>query len=251
MLTCPNCGYDNELGRIFCHSCGQKLDLSAIKPPNSKEGKKFWKKQKKQFGVGKTIGLALRVLVILGLVLSIILMLQVASVTEEKPSQQDTDSGRSKRVALERFLSQRKPFSVPVSPGELNGFLSSLTFDKAEGKGVVLEPTVLRAELGRSTVTLVLVGTIKAGTKFEKKVSFSYRGQPTLEDGKFVFKPTGGWIGMLPIHPFILDKTGLMQKYFGAIFGNLTEERSILDQLTKLEVEPERVLLEYQPAGSK
>ena len=39
MLICPKCGYDNELGRIFCHSCGDKLDLSNIKPATAAEKK--------------------------------------------------------------------------------------------------------------------------------------------------------------------------------------------------------------------
>lgn len=28
MLTCPSCGVDNQLGRVFCSGCGAKLDLA-------------------------------------------------------------------------------------------------------------------------------------------------------------------------------------------------------------------------------
>jgi len=27
MILCPKCSFDNEMGRIFCHQCGAKLDL--------------------------------------------------------------------------------------------------------------------------------------------------------------------------------------------------------------------------------
>ena len=40
MLICPKCGNDNELGRIFCHQCGDRLDLSSIKPPSVAERKR-------------------------------------------------------------------------------------------------------------------------------------------------------------------------------------------------------------------
>ena len=42
--VCPKCNYDNELGRIFCHSCGAKLDLTKIKPPT--EGAKMRRRMK-------------------------------------------------------------------------------------------------------------------------------------------------------------------------------------------------------------
>jgi len=32
MLNCPKCGADNLLTAVFCRSCGEKLDLNAIKP---------------------------------------------------------------------------------------------------------------------------------------------------------------------------------------------------------------------------
>jgi uncharacterized membrane protein YvbJ len=31
MTICSKCGFDSELGHIFCHSCGARLDLSAVK----------------------------------------------------------------------------------------------------------------------------------------------------------------------------------------------------------------------------
>ena len=34
MIECPKCHFSNELGRIFCHQCGSKLDLTKVKAPS-------------------------------------------------------------------------------------------------------------------------------------------------------------------------------------------------------------------------
>jgi len=43
MLTCPKCGVDNQLGRVFCSSCGAKLDLANMTSQSVAESqKKSW-----------------------------------------------------------------------------------------------------------------------------------------------------------------------------------------------------------------
>jgi len=39
-LNCPKCGTDNLLNAIFCRGCGEKLDLTQMKPDNFVETKK-------------------------------------------------------------------------------------------------------------------------------------------------------------------------------------------------------------------
>ena len=48
MLTCPSCGVENQLGRVFCSGCGAKLDLANMTSENVAESQKkslfarFW-----------------------------------------------------------------------------------------------------------------------------------------------------------------------------------------------------------------
>ncbi len=47
MLVCPNCKTENRIGTIFCHGCGEKLDVSHMRPPSRSErrgGPSFWRK---------------------------------------------------------------------------------------------------------------------------------------------------------------------------------------------------------------
>ena len=32
MIKCQNCGFENQMGSIFCRECGGKLDMDAIDP---------------------------------------------------------------------------------------------------------------------------------------------------------------------------------------------------------------------------
>ncbi len=46
MLVCPNCNIENRIGSIFCRGCGEKLDVSHMRPPKRSErgGPSFWRK---------------------------------------------------------------------------------------------------------------------------------------------------------------------------------------------------------------
>jgi len=81
MLTCSKCGYDNELGRIFCHSCGAKLDLSNIKSP-SQGGAKL--KRKGGTG-GKLVGRTIVILILVALIAVIYLAAQVPASARSAP----------------------------------------------------------------------------------------------------------------------------------------------------------------------
>jgi hypothetical protein len=65
MIACQECGAENRLGTIFCHSCGAKLDLDAVQPV-IESGKH---KQKKK-GTGLRNIIALIVLVVIAGVLA-------------------------------------------------------------------------------------------------------------------------------------------------------------------------------------
>ena len=67
------------------------------------------------------------------------------------------------------------------------------------------------------------------------------------EGGHLVFKPIGGAVGTLPIHPWILEKTGIFDRYYSKLFGNLGQEKQMLDSLASVSVTPKQVVLKYQP----
>ena len=232
MLICPKCGHDNELGRIFCFGCGDRLDLSSIKPPSAEEKKR----RKIKRGVVYTIRLVLNCLVGGALILVITLMCLTPEVPPVEPTKQEFIASDVRRTALEKLINGRKAGQVVVTPGQLNAFFKAKEFQEATGAGIKLMPVALRASFSDSRVKIEFLGTAHFGAFFKKALYLSYCGQPTVVDGKFVFKPAGGWLGRLPIHPRLLTTTAYFESRFSHLLGELGDEKALLDKLTSIDV---------------
>ena len=233
MIQCPKCGNNNELGAMFCHKCGVKLELDNLRPPpaaSKTRGERLGK------SILDLVGLAFRILVFVGLALAIILLLQVPASREIKPSGMEISKSYTKRAELTRIIQQKKAGTITLSEGEINSCIAQVTSD-TNNLHLTIQPTTVQIELGQGDVTVVMVGKIKFGT-FEKGVAFRYIGMPTIEGNRFVFHATGGYIGRLPIHPKILVYTGLLDGYYAQVFRSLSADRELLNNLTAISVDP-------------
>ena len=244
MVICSKCGYDNELGRIFCHSCGAKLNLSEIKAPGQ-GGKDLTRKKKA--AKGRRLRQIVNLVIGVAIVTAVVLALQVPALRPISTSSDDSTSADEKRFELDGLTLQKTPRTIAVSEGELNAFIDTLSLQKSEAKGPSVSVSKLQVELGDGFVTAILISRIHLGGSFEKQFCCSYTGVPATEGGHFVFKPVGGFVGTLPIHPWILEKTGLFDHCYGRLFVNLGQEKQVLGLLTSISVTPKHVLLKYQP----
>jgi len=244
MVICQKCGYDNELGRIFCHSCGTKLNLTEIKAP-SQGGKSL--KKKKTGGPGKILFRILNVAILAALVTVICLAVQVPPLRPITITHEDQDSAEQKRFAVDELLGTKKARMITVSEAELNAFIESLGFSKGAARTLEVVPTRLQLELGDGVVTAIFLGRLQIAGSVAVPVCLSYTGVPTVESGQFVFKRVGGSLGALPISPWILEKTGLFDHYYAKVFGNLGQEKQVLGTLTSISVSPKEAVLMYLP----
>lgn len=244
MVICQKCGYDNELGRIFCHSCGTKLNLSEIKSV-SQGGKSL--ARKKAGGIGKTIGRVVNVAILVVVVAVVYLAMQVPILRPITIRNEDSLAADKKRFALDDLLLEKAPRTISISEPELNAFVESLGFTKGAVKNLEVTPTRVQLELGDGVVTAIFIGKINFGGSVTKQLYLSYTGVPTVEGGHFVFRRVGGALGSLPINPWLLEKTGLFDRYFARVFGNLGQEKQVLDSLASISVTPKDVVLTYQP----
>src|SRR5277367_1368122 len=149
MVICSKCGYDNELGRIFCHSCGAKLNLSEIKSP-SQGGKDLTKKKKRKGGL---LARLIQIVIAVVVVAVIVLILQVPALRPISTSSEDLTSIDKKRFELDGLSLQKSPRTISISETELNAFVDTLGLQKSEAKGVSVVPTKLQVELGDDFVT--------------------------------------------------------------------------------------------------
>src|SRR5579859_941924 len=185
MVICQKCGYDNELGRIFCHSCGTKLNLSEIKSPS--QGGKSLAKKKQGTGAGKIISRVIYLAILVAVIAAVCLALQVPSVRPISTANDDLTSSDKKRFELNDLVAQKQSKTITVSEAELNAFIETLGFQKSDGGIFDLTPTKLQLELGDGVVTAIFLGKLHLGGSVDKQVYLSYTGVPTIEGGQFVF----------------------------------------------------------------
>ncbi len=241
MLACPKCGHDNELGRIFCHKCGTKLDLSQIKPPGQ-GGKRLGGKKS---GGGGAVKWVIRLVILGGLAWGVYLMAQVPDMRKIDYSSADIRAFYQQLDALKVAEARKSPVSVQVNDSEIAAYMATFKTQEAEGRGIKVIPGKLQMELGEGVVTTIVVGRITVGS-VEKGLYISYTGVPEITDGHFQLRPVAAAIGALPIHPWILEHAGLIQSYFKQIYGGL-QEKELLENLTKITVRSGVATLEYQP----
>lgn len=243
MLVCAKCGYDNELGRIFCHSCGTKLDLSQVKPPGQ-GGPKLRRRTRGQ--VWRYVRGAIELAVCAAIIYAIYLMWQVPAAPAAKPTSADMLSAEKKRFELERLITRGKPGKIEVTGRELNAFLGSMAMDKPKAGWLAFAPETVRMELGDGTVKVMLWGELRLGDDLKKQLYLSYTCAPSVADGVLDHKPVAAALGSLPIHVGIVESTPVIQNALGAVLGKLDRERDTLQKLHAIIVSRDRVSLEYE-----
>jgi hypothetical protein len=246
MLTCPKCNYQNELGRIFCHQCGTKLDLEAIKPP-SRGGPKI--RRRGDWTTEKLMRLAVEIIVVSLVVWVIWLAASVPDVKFPRPTNAELLDADTKRMNLQQLIDRNRAGTVELTEAQVNAFLGSFSHGKPAGKYLEIVPTAIRVTLNEGTVNVESLGDLHIGPSLRKKVYLSCAGVPAVQDGDFDFRPAGAAFGKLPIHPVLLEATDFIQSYFRKLFGRLGNEKSLLDKLSSIAVKPQLAVLTYQPVA--
>ena len=242
MLPCQKCNYDNELGRIFCHQCGTKLDLEAIKPV-AFGGKSL--KRKKGVTKAALIRRGIELVLFLAMLLMVVLMLE-SPVAPPVPGRDDLDAAEKKWQAITRLVDGKKPAAVEISPSEANGFFASLKFEKADIKwGFVPERIWIKFLPG--SVDVCVLTQLHLGGSLQKRIYFGYTGIPKIENGEFKFQPTGAAVGKLAWPSAVAEMFGFHDRVYSELFRRLAEEKMVLSQLQQFEVKPDRATVWYQP----
>jgi hypothetical protein len=245
MLNCDKCGYANELGRIFCHQCGAKLDLSSVKPP-SQGGKRFAskKKSKHRGGLG---GLLLAV----GVIGLTVWMGYQASLMPELPllnlPPEVMRASKKKFSMMDQQTLKKQAFDTRINEDELNAYFKSMITDGTTATGVRYEFREIRFEVGQADVSVILLGDLRIGESWKHPMYMRLTGVPRIEGGEFTFEPVGGAVGKLPLHPLVVRKTPLPSRFYVNMLSNLSIEKALLNRLTSVEVRDSVIEAKYKP----
>jgi hypothetical protein len=216
-LTCPQCGHENELQRIYCHECGAKLDRSVLPPEPPREA--TYKEQVKRIqkiarpASGFFIGWHKSLLNSLGSALLVAWIVLIIMPPADAPEMADKDKildAPQVGLALENVVYGNVRKNLALDEDTINLYLQGAI--RAKPTGIIGDEYLfLRAyvKLDDGGLRIYAHQTIY-GFPLYAGLAF----QLPVKDGKLDPVNTGGWIGRLPIHP-------LITQYAGYVFDNL------------------------------
>jgi len=251
MLPCQNCGYDNELGRVFCHKCGTRLDLSAIRPPGYIEeesdqkaaarpatGKGGQADEKKLIILGvdqkKKSGTASKAANVIVLVILIAVVGIGAAIvlppTLPNVDFGDEESGKDAKTKLEQLDEMAKnnyTTTVELTEPEVNWYIGdTLLRDENSAFGKVLD---VQIDLEEEHVSCIVKKELYSGIEMVMILT----GTPTVSGGRLGFDVTAASAGKLTV-------PGPGQDWVKTQFANLWEDfakdRTVLEKLEKVEL---------------
>jgi hypothetical protein len=199
-LICSSCGHENELERVYCHSCGQKLDRSLLPRIEEKKIENPEKQRRrvekmmnpKRSFFGTEIKTLLKVGIFAALVAAIVLMLRQP---EGAPEKNDNIPNRIASDIWGQLIDARVAASATLTEDELSYSLTK-AIRKPEGvvPGVKFESAFVKLKPGIATVTL---RRNVWGLPFFTSMGFT----PVAKDGSVTLEPASVYYGKLAIHP--------------------------------------------------
>ena len=232
-IQCATCGFQNELGRIFCAQCGQKLDLRDTSMEELED--------RREFEVGKWIRRVLASVVLLAG--SALLALAFWPVP---PTPVYMDAAGSRQVpvkvgAILRALSYNRPMTLDFQEGELNGFL----VERARLRH--LKALTIDLKPGAFELYASFTWTPATNPAFLAKVSLpvTLRLRGGFQGG--VFMPENGRLGHLPLPGKTL---ALSTGFFASMLPDIVNEKRVIDALRTVAIEERRADLTLVPVGN-
>jgi hypothetical protein len=240
-LTCPECRHENEIERIYCHSCGARLDrsaLSARKMPKTEAPEEIQKRLQGMFNQRKArirslLLQALKLTLAAGLAAIVVEMLIPPDVPPKKKSD---NLPPQINMDLEMMIQYHRPPFLRYDEEGVNGFIANTLRTQKEKLNhplIDFNRAVVRFRDGSCRLTA------------ERSI-FGYSFYTTgiyaveLRDGKLTSSTCGGSIGRLQIHPQLM-------KYAGFLFGDLVtamqREAKQLSRIGSIEFHDKEVIL--------
>lgn len=250
MLECPKCKHDNDLGRIFCVKCGEKLDISKVAPPSG--AVRRTRKGKRQFPmkmiVKGAIFKTIKVIFLAAVMALITAILLPPEVQRRSNSEQNFEAYQVKRTELDEGILNEKGVSVVFEEGDLNAMLAQLvknTPGNSAGKmPLKLESFYISLQDGSAVIT--------SQYKWQYFNLYVQLGvKPVMKGGKCTFQPVAARIGRLRIPPAltpVLDKAG---EPFRIFLSGLEAEKTILEKVASVVVKPGQAIVSIQKPSER
>lgn len=245
-LRCTNCGYDNDPTRVYCHSCGTKLERGgAASPPptgftHPTDVAKM-KKPRQPVAWGRYFGAFWRLAVLAALVAAVVMALLPP---HEVPPPVTPDDALALRLSglLNDASSagEARAFGLPAA--DVNRWLvSTVKLDESTGM-VKLRPERLYAVPGEGQMRVGL----EVALPWTGHVFFEGDYAPVRDGRSYTLEPRGYSIGRLPL-PVLLGWP--VKKQFEGLAEALAGPLGQLERASYIGITPDTVTLRWSDSG--
>jgi hypothetical protein len=240
-VLCPECRRENEPERVYCHSCGARLDRNAVKV--SKENvqdtrdrvKKLFDPQRAKaralfFKISKVVLGACALAVVVQMVLP-----------PDAPALPKADLIASQmRFELENAATRHQPAQLRYTDEQVNAFLIYALKTKRKSLDHPLIDFKRASVVFNEAACSFIVERSFFGYSFYTTLNLS----PTVTGGKMVAATKGGRIGRLPVDPKIAQYMGVLS---ADVRSALDSEAKLVAKMRGIEFHDKAVVLTAAP----
>lgn len=259
MVKCPECGHDNQLGAIFCHNCGAKLNIEELTPEV--------KDTSSGIGIFKLLRKLITTVLLLGLIGVLIGLFVQAGLATYEPLTEEEETAVTEKcdVLLKRLNNESNMNQYVFTPQEATFAYNETFIKKSEaGEGEEEEQStyliddvffdiddqnqvvvVLETRLGgKIPARFEIRGNIVSGAGDEEGVEEGDAETEGEETGEEVESPAGGIkleitsakMGHIPIPGFLQDK--IVEK-FDPVYNGGGNLEKMMQELKSIRVNDE------------
>jgi hypothetical protein len=238
-LVCPECRRENEPERIYCHDCGARLDRSVLaKAPQKAENPGATQKRVKSMFDPRGALLKKRFFDVSKLILG---ALVAAAVIQMIRTPDLPEPPKSSMLPIQVSLDIENATMTPGSPPlryteeQINQYLSY----SLKSKQTVLSKYL---DFGRAVVFFEqdLCRLVVERSLYGVPLSTSTYFSAAIESDTLVLKNRGGAIGRMPVHPLLMQYSGLL---FSDLAAVTERERKSIAKLAAVDLEPKLLVL--------
>lgn len=235
MIECPKCQHDNDLGRIFCAKCGEKLEISKVRAPS-----RLRKGKGKAVPFQKTLGLwmtrIVKVTILAFIVALVITMALPPKLEKRKFNDKNVVVFEEKRGKLEESLNAQEPARIVFNESDVNAYL-----DK------VVQKTKSKPEGGNLDSMYIKIASAKQIqlTVYNKwkwfHLGVQAEAEPVHKNGRWTFKLRSVRIGRLDLPQYFHDQ--ISDTFLKNIWSSFNQEKGWIEQVVSLQMAPGEMLL--------
>ena len=237
-LTCKQCNYENEPERVYCHNCGAKLDRTLLPkdPSKTKEAIEQSRKRVRKLVTPKTgffTNWHKSLLNVLASALSVSALIQMArppAGVPKVPTKDDLMNAPQLVEAIEDLQMSPAPQARQLPEATINLYLASAIKAKAETADDYFKFDRAIVSLGKDVIKITAQESafgypIYAATDYKLSIA----------GGKLVATNVGGSLGRIPVHPMLMEYSGVA---FDQLWAALQREKSLLDAMQSVSISP-------------